>query len=275
MARTSYLMRREGRYYVQARLARHVAMVAGRKLYRASLRTADYRQARHRLVECMTWIHRMNDTIDYVSLFEKNALQLRQYLADAWPVSAERLVGRRNYEELLKNMVRRARSVGCDPTMVEPDFQALLNHFVRQNVDAEIWLRKIENQHHYERGRADVEAGLGSDPLRRVFDRRGPRLLLLLRATSSIASGAPQLHRRTTRHKMRLPTTCFTRNARPGRTEASGASWPRRSPLSPTVGYCSRPTPHRAPCACRRRLHNTSTTMWLGRARRTRARSCR
>jgi hypothetical protein len=166
MARTSYLMRREGRYYVQARLARHVAAIAGRTLYRASLRTADYRQARQRLVECMTWVHRMNDTVDYVSLFEKNAVQLRQYLADAWPISEERLVARRNYEELLKNMGRRARAVGCDPTMIEPDFQSLLNHFVRQNVDAEDWLRKVDNQRHYERGRTDVEAklGLGAAP---------------------------------------------------------------------------------------------------------------
>jgi hypothetical protein len=161
MARTSYLMRREGRYYVQARLARHVATIAGRALYRASLRTADYRQARQRLVECMTWVHRMNDTVDFVSLFQKNALQLRHYLADAWPISEERLVARRNYEELLKNMMRRARAVGCDPTMIEPDFRTFLNHFVRQNVDAEEWLRKVDNQRHYERGRADVEAKLG------------------------------------------------------------------------------------------------------------------
>ncbi len=76
MARISYLMRREGRYYVQARLAPHVAAFAGRSLYRASLRTADYRRARQRLVECMTWVVRMNDTIDYVSLFQKNVVQL-------------------------------------------------------------------------------------------------------------------------------------------------------------------------------------------------------
>ena len=174
MARTSYLMRREGRYYVQARLARHVATIAGRVLYRASLRTADYRQARQRLVECMTSVHRMNDTVDFVSLFQKNAQQLRQYLGDAWPISEERLVARRNYEELLKNMVRRARSVDCDPTMIEPDFQSLLNNFVRQNVDAEAWLKKLENQHHYERGRADMETRLGFAAAPASFQSFGP-----------------------------------------------------------------------------------------------------
>jgi integrase len=161
MARMSYLMRREGRYYVQARLSPHVAAVIGRPLYRASLRTADYRQARARLLECMTWVLRMNDSIDHVSLLEKNAIQLRHYLEDDWPISEERFIARRNYEELLKNMVRRARADGCDPTMIEPDFQTLLNHFVRQNVDVEDWLRKVEHQRHYERGRADAEARLG------------------------------------------------------------------------------------------------------------------
>ena len=109
----------------------------------------------------MTWVTRMNDTIDYVSLFQKNTGQLQVYLSDAWPIAEERFVARRNYEELLKNMVRRARAVGCDPSMVEPEFQAPLAHFVRQNVDAEAWLRKIENQRHYEQGRADTEARLG------------------------------------------------------------------------------------------------------------------
>ncbi len=94
-------------------------------------------------------------------------------MVDAWPIPAERLVARR-YVTLLKSVVRRARPVGCDPTMVEPDFQALLNHFVRQNVDAESWLRKIENQHHYERGRADVEARLGYESAPESFRSSRP-----------------------------------------------------------------------------------------------------
>lgn len=161
MARTSYLTRREGRYYVQARLSRPLAKFLGRELYRASLRTADYRQARKRLAECMNWVHRMNDSVDFVSLFQKNAYELRHYLADSWPISQERLVARRNYEELLKNMARRARADGCDPAMIEPDYFGLFQHFVRQNVDAEAWHRETENRQHYERGRADMQALLG------------------------------------------------------------------------------------------------------------------
>jgi hypothetical protein len=131
--------------------------MAGRKLYRATLRTANYRQARQRLVECMSWVTRMNDTIDYVSLFQMNAVQLRTYLADSWPISEERLLARQQYEELLKNMVRRAKAVGCDPGMIEPDLTSLLNLFVRQNVDADAWHRKLENRRHYEQGRTDAE----------------------------------------------------------------------------------------------------------------------
>jgi hypothetical protein len=56
MGRISYLTRQDGRYYVQARLARHFASMAGRKLYRATLGTADYQQARQRLVESMSWV---------------------------------------------------------------------------------------------------------------------------------------------------------------------------------------------------------------------------
>lgn len=85
----------------------------------------------------MSWVTRMNDTIDYVSLFQTNAEQLRAYLADSWPISQERLVARQQYEELLKNMVRRAKAVGCDPDMIEPDFASLLSHFVQQNVDTD------------------------------------------------------------------------------------------------------------------------------------------
>jgi integrase len=158
MALPSYLSRREGRYYLQVRLARPLASLAGMPLYRASLRTADYRQARLRLGECMGWLNRMNESIDYVSLFEKNTVQLRTYLADVFPFPEERLVARRNYEELLKNLSRRAKIEGCDPDMLDPECQRLFEHFVRQNVDAEAWFKRAEAVRHYERGRADMQA---------------------------------------------------------------------------------------------------------------------
>jgi hypothetical protein len=68
MARTSYLARRDGRYFMQVRFAIQCAPLVGKPLYRASLGTSDYRAARLRLLECLSWFHRMNDSIDYVSL---------------------------------------------------------------------------------------------------------------------------------------------------------------------------------------------------------------
>lgn len=105
MARASYLARRDGRYFMQARFAVQCAPLVGNPLYRAALGTSDYRAARSRLIECLGWFHRMNDSADYPSLIEKNVAQLRAYLQDAWPISDERLFARRSYEELLKNLI--------------------------------------------------------------------------------------------------------------------------------------------------------------------------
>lgn len=48
MARVSYLPRREGRYYLQVRCSHVVAGLLSQPLFRTSLKTADYRQARQR-----------------------------------------------------------------------------------------------------------------------------------------------------------------------------------------------------------------------------------
>lgn len=160
MARTSYLARRDGRYFMQARFAVRCAPLVGKPLYRASLGTSDYRLARLRLSECLGWFHRMNDSTDYPSLFQKNVVQLRIYLQDSWPVSDERLVGRRQYEELLKNLNRKAKAKGCEPDMIEPEFPSLFRTFVQQNVEAEAYLRKAERVRDYERGRADMQAAV-------------------------------------------------------------------------------------------------------------------
>jgi hypothetical protein len=51
MAHVSYLARREGRYYLQVRCTRLTAALLNQPLFRPSLRTADYRQARRRMPE--------------------------------------------------------------------------------------------------------------------------------------------------------------------------------------------------------------------------------
>jgi hypothetical protein len=46
MAHVSYLARREVRYYLQVRCGRTMAGLLNQPLFRTSLRTSDYRQAR-------------------------------------------------------------------------------------------------------------------------------------------------------------------------------------------------------------------------------------
>lgn len=171
MARSSYMARRDGRYFIQIRFASKVALLVGRPLYRASLQTSEYRLARLRLSECLGWIHRMNDSTDYATLFQKNVVELSSYLQDPWPLSEERLFARKSYEELLKNLNRRAQAAGCAPDMIDQNFPALLTTFVQQNVEAEAYLQKAERVREYERGRTDMQAavqfGAAPDSFRR------------------------------------------------------------------------------------------------------------
>jgi len=153
MARVSYLARREGRYYLQVRCNRLVAGLLNQQLLRTSLRTADYRQARRRIAECLGWVYGMNDSIDFPALFEKNVRQLQTYLAD-------RLFARRSYEELLKNLNRRAQARDVEPAVHDPHYRALFDALVAQNVEAEAQLCQREKMTSYERGRADVTMGI-------------------------------------------------------------------------------------------------------------------
>jgi integrase len=116
----------------------------------------------------------MNESVDYVSLFEKNVVELRTYLSDAFPFPEERLVARQNYEELLKNLSRRAKADGCDPDMLDPEYQTLFERFVRQNADAEAWFRRAEGVRHYERGRADMQAALSFGAVPQSFASPAP-----------------------------------------------------------------------------------------------------
>lgn len=176
MARASYLARREGRYYLQVRCSHLVATLLNQPLFRTSLRTADYRQARRRVAECLGWIYGMNDSIDYPALFEKNARQLQTYLADRLPLDEDRLFARRSYEEMLKNLNRRAQARDFDPNIIDPHYRALLDAFVTQNVEAEAQLRRREKSFAYERGRADVAMGieLGIIPAPRMVQYAAP-----------------------------------------------------------------------------------------------------
>lgn len=116
----------------------------------------------------------MNDTTDYPALFRTNVLQLSTYLQDAWPISDDRLFARKNYEELLKNLNRRAQAAGCAADMIEPEFPELLKLFVQQNVEAETYSRKAERVKEYERGRTDMQAAIQFGAVPDSFQRKPP-----------------------------------------------------------------------------------------------------
>ena len=137
-----------------------VATLLNQPLFRTSLRTADYRQARRRVAECLGWVYGMNDSIDFSALFARNVRQLRSYLDDRLPLTEDRLFARRSYEELLKNLNRRAQARDLDPKILAPDYRALFEAFVAQNIEAEALLRQREKMAAYERGRADVTMGI-------------------------------------------------------------------------------------------------------------------
>jgi hypothetical protein len=107
------------------------------------------------------------------------------------------LFARRNYEELLKNLNRKAQAAGCEPDMLEPEFPRLFRAFVQQNVEAEAYLRKAERVREYERGRADMQAAVQFGAVPDIFQRPLQTHATLLAhsrpAESSIVSPTPIL----------------------------------------------------------------------------------
>lgn len=160
MARASYLARRDGRYFIQVRFSVRVAPLMGKTLYRAALRTSDFRIARTRLNDCLSWLLPMNDVPDYMHLFQLNVRDLAERVREASPFPEHRLYARQQYEELLKNLNRRALAAGFDVTVPYPEYRELFNLFVKQNADTEAHYRSVERIREYERGRSEMQIAL-------------------------------------------------------------------------------------------------------------------
>lgn len=192
MARTSYLARRDGRYFMQARFAVQCAPLVGKPLYRAALGTSEYRSARRRLAECLNWFLVMNESVDFPSLFEKNVTQLRTYLQDSWPISEDRLHARIRYEELLKNLRRRAEAAGWPADIIEPEFFDLLKTFVEQNVTAQEHHQRAGRIREYERGRADMAAAFEAGAVPAPFTNSSPTPLSTVDDTPPVRMKAPE-----------------------------------------------------------------------------------
>jgi hypothetical protein len=92
VARPSYLSRRpDGRYYIQLRLGKTAAAIYGRPLFRASLRTSNFQEARRRLVENLEWVMEIVQAPDLEALGEILRHRLGVYVVDGAPGTERRL----------------------------------------------------------------------------------------------------------------------------------------------------------------------------------------
>ena len=155
MARSPYLTRRDGRYYLQIRVGSKAAPLVGISVIRMALGTCEHRTARRRLMRCLPWVLDVVDSVDFSDLFLKSMRRLDEYAASEAAADADVLHARRRFEELLKNLHRRAQAAGFDPESAVPNWLSLINWFVSENVRIEEQLREAADRQAYDRGRHD------------------------------------------------------------------------------------------------------------------------
>jgi len=167
VARPSYLSRRpDGRYYIQLRLGKTAAAIYGRPLFRASLRTSNFQEARRRLVENLEWVMEIVQAPDLEALGEILRHRLGVYVVDGAPGTERRLAERLAFEHQVRNYMARAQERGYPFARQFPLFASAWVDFVDQNKFAEAEFSKGVERRAYETGRADernyptkVEAG--------------------------------------------------------------------------------------------------------------------
>ena len=176
VARPSYLSRRpDGRYYIQLRLGKTAAAIYGRPLFRASLRTSNFQEARRRLVENLEWVMEIVQAPDLEALGEILRHRLGVYVVDGAPGTERRLAERLAFEHQVRNYMARAQERGYPFARQFPLFASAWVDFVDQNKFAEAEFSKGVERRAYETGRADernyptkVEAWPTSPPLAQI-----------------------------------------------------------------------------------------------------------
>lgn len=157
MARPSYLGRRgNGRYYLQIRLKKDAAALYGRKILRASLRTADFAEARRRLVDNLGWAHDLIEAPDLDAVGSVIHRRLQAYTAAGCPQSERKLAERIAFEHEARHYMARANERGFEFARKFDFFASWWVDFVDQNKSAEIELGGLRQRKDYERGRADA-----------------------------------------------------------------------------------------------------------------------
>jgi hypothetical protein len=138
MARPSYLGRREGgRYFMQIRLGKPSAVIYGSPVLRASLSTADFAEARRRLMDGLSWAQDLVAAPDLETVGSVLHDRLKSYVGRP-PVPSERILAERCAFEIRCDITWAApTSVAFRSRGRSPDLPAFWVDFVDQNKSLE------------------------------------------------------------------------------------------------------------------------------------------
>jgi integrase len=156
MARPSYLGRREGgRYFMQIRLGKPSAELYGGPILRASLRTADFAEARRRLMDGLGWAQELVAAPDLATIGGVLHGRLKTYVGRA-PAASERVLADRcAFEHQVRHYMGRANERGFSFSRVFPGFASDWVDFVDQNKSLEQTVQRGGLHRAYEDGRND------------------------------------------------------------------------------------------------------------------------
>lgn len=169
MARPSYLGRREGgRYFMQIRLGKPSAALYGSPILRASLRTADFAEARRRLMDGLGWAQELVAAPDLETLGGVLHGRLQSYVGRP-PAASERVLADRcAFEHQVRHYMGRANERGFSFSRMFPGFASFWVDFVDQNKSLEQTVQRGGLHKAYEEGRSDraqCEYGPSAEPL--------------------------------------------------------------------------------------------------------------
>jgi len=178
MARPSYLGRREGgRYFMQIRLGKPAASLYGSPILRASLRTADFAEARRRLMDSLVWAHDLVAAPDLETVGSILHARLKSYVGRPPSASERALAERCAFEHQVRHYMGRANERGYAFSKAFPGFASIWVDFVDQNKSLEQTIHRIDRHRAYEEGRNDhAQAGdtPGAKPSRRSVEASLP-----------------------------------------------------------------------------------------------------
>jgi integrase len=164
VARPSYLARRgDGRYFLQIRLGKRTAKLFGLPLLRVSLRTADFDEARRRLVDNLGWVQELIAAPDLEALGTVLDARLRSYVDRGSPGDERLLAERSAFEHEVRRYLTRAQERGYAYPMRFPEMPSLWVDFVNQNKHAEGRIAHLNVRRAYEAGRTDATEAIAEN----------------------------------------------------------------------------------------------------------------